>query len=546
MSIVVRNVDRRSVRPTIGSVSLSIVVATYILAVANSTFWGKAATLLQDQPLALVSLVIGITCGFIALFVSMSVKYAAKPLFATFLILSAATAWFMDHYGVIIDVEMLQSAVDTTNAEAGHFFTIPFFMHMLVIGVLPAVMVFLVRISHRTCMQKLKWNLVVIVPALLVLAASGLINASIYMSLIREHRDWFTTLNPLAPIVNSVKLAARASADTNVVITPLGLDAHVAGPGILTRKPRVTVVIAGETARAESFSLGGYARMTNPELAKQDITYFPSTSSCGTITSVSLPCMFSSYTRRNYTHLKGLQTENLLDVLHHAGIEVEWWDNNTGDKNVATRVKYQPLFKSGDKVFCHEGECLDSIFLDRLDQWLDNVKTDSVLVFHQLGSHGPAYYSRYPDEFRHFTPDCRTPDFAKCSREEIINAYDNTILYTDHILASVIEKLKDRESKLSPSMIYMSDHGESTGEYGLYLHGAPYLVAPSQQTHVPFVLWLGADAKSQIDANCLSVEALKQQSHDNLFHTVLGMMHVETVVHDAAVDTLSSCRSGTS
>ena len=545
MSITTRQFDRRLARPSIGSLALSIIIAIYIVASANWTFWNKAAVLLQGQPLAIAFLALGITCGFIALFVSFSLKYLTKPFMIFFVLISAATAWFMDHYGVIIDVEMLQSAVDTTNAEAGHFLTLPFAAHMAVFGLIPSAMIVWPRIAHRPYWQKLKWNLAVIVPALLALAVSAFINANTFMPLIRAHKDWFSTLNPLAPIVNTVKLVARASKDQNVVVKPLGLDAHVVGP--TTRKPRVTIVIAGETARAESFALGGYGRNTNPELAREeDITYFPDTSSCGTITSVSLPCMFSHFTRKNYTHQKGIENENLVDVLTHAGISVEWWDNNTGDKGVAARIRSEQLFRTDNPAFCKSGECIDAILLDRLDAWLDSVKTDSVLVLHQLGSHGPAYFLRYPEEYRRFRPDCRTEEFAKCSRDEIINAYDNTILYTDHIVASVIERLKARQSKLSPSMIYMSDHGESTGEYGLYLHGAPYLVAPSQQTQVPYVLWLGTDDKAQIDPTCLAGQTEKRQSHDDLFHTVLGMMHVETSVYDKTLDTLEPCRRGTS
>ncbi|SDO92711.1 phosphatidylethanolamine:Kdo2-lipid A phosphoethanolamine transferase [Phyllobacterium sp. YR620] len=546
MSVTTRQFDRRLARPKIGSVPLTIITAMFILASANWTFWEKSAAYLHGQPAALAFLVVGIACGYVALFLAFSVKFVIKPALIFFVVVSALGAWFMDHYGVIIDVEMLQSAVDTTNAEAGHFLNIPFVVHMITCALIPSAIIAWPRIVHRPYLQKLKWNLAVIVPALLVLGVAALINASTYMSLIREHRDWFGTLNPLAPIVNTVKLAIRETKDNNIIVKPLGQDAHVVGPAAGTRKPRVTIVIAGETARAESFSLGGYGPDTNPELARQDITYFSDTSSCGTITSVSLPCMFSQFTRKEYTHQKGLENENLVDVLTHAGINVEWWDNNTGDKGVAARMKSQQLFKSDDPKFCKGGECLDAIFLDRLDAWLDSVKTDSVLVMHQLGSHGPAYYLRYPDEFRRFTPDCRTAEFAKCSREEIINAYDNSILYTDHLLSTVIDRLKARETQISPSMIYMSDHGESTGEFGLYLHGAPYIVAPSQQTHVPYVLWLGKDEKAQIDGACLHSEAVKKQSHDNLFHTLLGMMHVETSVHDNNLDTLFPCRSGTS
>src|SRR5690606_14753139 len=112
---------------------------------------------------------------------------------------------------------------------------------------------------------------------------------------------------------------------------------------------------------------------------------------------------------------------------------------------------------------------------DRLDGWIGSVKRDTVLVLHQIGSHGPAYYLRYPESYRRFRPDCRSAEFSDCSKEEIVNAYDNTILYTDHILASVIDRLAGEQGRLDTAMLYMSDHGESLGEFGLYLHGTPYM-----------------------------------------------------------------------
>jgi lipid A ethanolaminephosphotransferase len=167
-----------------------------------------------------------------------------------------------------------------------------------------------------------------------------------------------------------------------------------------------------------------------------------------------------------------------------------------------------------------------------------------VLVLHQIGSHGPSYFQRYPDAFRRFTPDCRTSELGNCSRDEIVNAYDNTVLYTDHVLSTIIDKLKRREDRMAASMIYMSDHGESLGEHGLYLHGAPYFIAPSQQTHIPFVLWLGREAKAGVEPSCVAAKTIEPQSHDNLFHTVLGMMNVAAGVYDPALDVLSSCRAG--
>ncbi|MFN7025312.1 MAG: phosphoethanolamine transferase, partial [Pseudorhizobium sp.] len=339
-----------------------------------------------------------------------------------------------------------------------------------------------------------------------------------------------------------------ATKDQSIVLQPLGTDAGVtdALPSA-ERRPRVTIVMVGETARAQNFQLGGYQRPTNPELSKRDIIYFNDTSSCGTATAVSVPCMFSVYSRADYTHSKALGTETLMDVLAHAGIKVEWWDNNTGDKNVADRIPRKELFKSHDARFCRDGECLDDILPAHLDQWLDSLKGDAVLVLHQLGNHGPAYYLRYPASYRKFLPDCRTVEFRDCSNEMIVNAYDNALLYTDHIIASVIDKLEARKDRLESAMIYMSDHGESLGENGLYLHGAPYMLAPEVQTKIPFVFWTSShfDSSIGLDKACLAGTADVPRSHDNLFHTVLGMMKVSTKVYDPHLDILAGCR-GTS
>ena len=531
-------------RPELGSITVSILTALYLLLVVNGSFWSKGWLYLEGRPTTFASIAIGIACLYIALCVAVSVKYAMKPIFILLILSAAAGAWFMDRFGVIIDIEMLRNVAETSSAEAGHMITPGLVLHMLAFGILPSLLLVWVRVRHRPFLWKLRGNLAVIVPALVIALVAGLSHARVYAAAVRAHHDWFETLNPFVPLAMATQFAAGQSADINVVAAPLGQDAHISDAPVSERKPRLMIVVAGETARADNFSLGGYGRETNPELAKKDILYFPQTTSCGTATAVSLPCMFSVYTRADYSHRKGLETENLLDVLSHAGVKVEWWDNNTGSKKIAMRVAERALFESGDPRYCADGECRDQVLLDNLDAWIGSVKTDTVLVLHQIGSHGPAYFLRYPDEFRRFTPDCRSAEFSDCTREEIVNAYDNTIAYTDHILAGVIDRLEKQEDRLDVSMLYMSDHGESLGEFGLYLHGAPYMIAPSQQTHVPFVLWLGKDAKTAYSGECLAGETKKPQSHDNLFHSVLGMMRVETKVRDPALDLLSACRLG--
>jgi len=531
-------------RPEMGSVTVSILTAFYLLALTNFSFWSKGWTYLEGRPTTFASIALGIACLYVALCVAVSVKYLMKPLFIALILASAAGAWFMDKFGVVIDIEMIRNAAETNSAEAGHLITPGFIIHMLAYGVLPSLLLVWVKVRHRTFFGKVRGNLTVIVPALVLALVAGLSHARVYAAAVRAHHDWFESLNPFVPVVTAVQFAIGQSGDVNVAAAPIGEDAHVSDAPVGQRKPRLMIVVAGETARADNFSLGGYGRDTNPELAKKDILYFPDTTSCGTATAVSLPCMFSVYTRSEYTHHKGLATQSLLNVLSHAGIHVEWWDNNTGDKGIARLLKVHSLIDSGNPAYCSGGECQDQVLVDALDGWIGSVNRDTVLVLHQIGSHGPAYYQRYPEAFRRFQPECRSADFSDCTKEEIVNAYDNTIAYTDHILASVIDRLEKQQDRLDVSMLYMSDHGESLGELGLYLHGAPYMIAPSYQTHIPFVLWLGKDEKAAYSADCLAAETKKAQSHDNLFHTVLGMMRVDTKVRDPALDLMSACRLG--
>lgn len=536
-------------RPRMRSEWLSILTAVYLLIFMNGTFWDKSSLFLKGDTLALFALGIGLFAAFIALIITFSAKFLIKPVLIVLILASVSGAWFMDRFGVIIDGEMIRNAMETNQAEASHLITTAFILHMLLFGLLPVLFIVVVDIVHRPILKKVAVNLMIILPCLAVFAVAGLSNSGTFIFNIRQHKEWFRTLNPVFPMASAAGFFIGRSKEQNIVVQPLGRDAKVVDDGRAgDRKPRVTIIVVGETARAQNFQLGGYPRETNPVLSKRDIVYFDNTSSCGTATAVSVPCMFSVYGRKNYSHRKALATEDLMDVLGHAGIKTEWWDNNTGDKHVADRIKKTDLFKSNDPRFCTGGECLDQILVDGLNAWLDKVDGDAVLVLHQLGNHGPAYYLRYPEEFRKFVPDCRSVEFDTCTPETITNAYDNALLYTDHILSEVIDTLGAQDKRLDTAMIYMSDHGESLGENGLYLHGAPYMFAPTQQTHVPFVLWMspGLQQSSGVEQACLAAKANAPLSHDNLFHSVLGLMQVTTEVRDPSLDIFTNCRTGAS
>jgi lipid A ethanolaminephosphotransferase len=535
----------RVFRPEIGSVTLCLLTTIYLLLITNRTFWSKAFGYFAVDHFGFAIFAIGIAAASMGVVTLFSAKYIIKPFLIFFVIAASAASWFTDAFGVIVDKEMIRNAAVSTGAEAGHLITPRFALHLLLTGALPSLLIIWVRIRHRPIVQKLAHNTVVILACAAVFAAIGFGDYRTFAGVGRAHKDILDTLNPFVPITSAVKFAISSGEDANVVAQPLGTDARRVNT-VATNKPRVVIVVAGETGRAQDFSLGGYERETNPELKKQNIVYFSKTSSCGTATAVSIPCLFSVYPRSAYTHRKGLETENVLDVLGHAKVSVSWLDNDTGSYHVTDRVPYAFLPDSADPRFCKDGECLDEILSDKVDDWLDKVKGDSVLVLHQLGSHGPAYYARYPEAFRRFTPDCRANDFGSCSPEEIRNAYDNTILYTDHLVSTVIDKLKRRSNTMAASVVYFSDHGESLGENGLYLHGTPYVVAPVQQTHVPFLVWLSDDlqASAGYDMACLAGTADKPTSHDNFFHSMLGLMDVSTKVYDPKLDVFSGCRKG--
>jgi lipid A ethanolaminephosphotransferase len=305
----------------------------------------------------------------------------------------------------------------------------------------------------------------------------------------------------------------------------------------------VTIIVVGETARAMSFSLNGYGRDTNPRLAlERSLVNFSDVSSCGTATAVSVPCVFSDLTRSGYSDDKARSKEGLLDVLRRAGMEVIWRDNNSGCKGVCDRVTFEDMSKPvPGSPFCNTDDCYDEHLLEGLPALIRSAERDLVIVLHQKGSHGPAYWKRYPPGFGKFGPVCRTSELEKCSRDAIAAAYDNTILYTDHFLDRTIALLK--EAGVPASMLYFSDHGESLGEKNMYLHGAPYMFSPEEQRKVPMMLWMSDSFTSRfhIDRGCLAARSGQRFSHDNVFHSTLGMLNVNTAVYNAKLDLFQAC-----
>lgn len=530
-------------RPEIGSVALSAIAALYLLLVTNRSFWSHAVIYFADSRAGLLALGAALYLTTFAAVTALSVKYLMKPVLILVIVISALASYFADTFGVVIDKGMIGNAAATTEAEAGHLLTGTLAVHLLIYALIPSLAIVWVKVNHRRLLPKAAVNLAFIIPSLLMGSVLIYANFASIAYGLREHRDLMVRFNPGGPIASAVRYGLSTYRERNLVVQPLGTDAKE-GPRIANAgKPVVVVVVAGETARAMNFSLNGYKRDTNPELDALGVIDYRNTTSCGTATAVSLPCMFSVYRRNQYSDWKARSTENLVNVLTHAGVSVTWWDNNTGSKGVADLISFASMTRQKTSPLCNNGECLDEIFLGELDRKLSTTTTNSVIVLHQLGSHGPSYYLRYPEAYRRFRPDCRTAELMNCTTDEIVNAYDNTILYTDHNLASVVRLLEKHKDRIAGAMIYTSDHGESLGENGIYLHGAPYAIAPKEQTQVPLIAWFSKPYQTAmgVDTGCLAKDADQPKSHDNLFHTVLGMMDVQTSVYNRSLDAFAPC-----
>jgi lipid A ethanolaminephosphotransferase len=489
----------------------------------------------------IVSVVVILISLIVLLLTLLSSKWTTKPLLILFVLLSSATNYFMNTYHVVIDDEMIRNVLQTNISESADLFSWRLVLYLLFLGVFPAYLIYKAPVHYRSLKSELWAKTKVIFISLLLILASLFFYSKSYASFFREHKPLRFTTNPLYWIYATGKYIVLTYDNGTRVFRPMGTDAYI-NPD--NQPLKLVIMVVGEAARADHFSLNGYPRETNPKLKKEDIINFPNFYSCGTSTAVSVPCMFSLLDRRHYSYKKGISQENVIDVLKHTGqIAILWRDNNSDSKGVALRVPYEDYKTSKHNTVCIEGECRDIGMLEGLDDFVKKHPGKHIfVVLHQMGNHGPAYYKRYPKAFEKFKPVCRTNQLEACSKEEITNAYDNAILYTDDFLSRVIAFLKKYNTHYQTAMIYMSDHGESLGENGLYLHGMPYFMAPDAQKHIGTIMWFGKNTKHHIHTEALKKISSEKFSQDNLSDTLMGLFDVKSNTYHPSKDILSQCR----
>jgi lipid A ethanolaminephosphotransferase len=526
-------------------------LAAYFVAVLNVAFWRQfwaaVAPTNTYELLFVAATVVVAFCVLVLLLGLFALPRIYKPAMALVLLTSAAVAYFINEYGVVIDVDMVRNVFLTNRAEAGDLITFKLLFYVLVLGGLPALLLWSCTITYRPFWQEFwfRTKATAVLLAIMVVAAFPFVQNM--TSVFREQRilqHVFTPFNYLSALMDYSRPHLRSSA---LASAPFGEDAHK-GRAWSDRSGRsLTILVVGETARAANFSLDGYARDTNPLLSKvPGLVNYTKVLSCGTATAQSLPCMFSGLGRAGQPG-GTMQRDGLLQILQRAGFSVLWRENQGGCAGVCKGVPMETLAGAGTRALFELGESRDENLVKGLQDKIDGMQGHTVVVLHMMGSHGPAYYKRYPAAFEHFQPACKESQFSRCERSEIINSYDNTIVYTDFVLSQVIDLLQVNDGRGVPSaMIYLSDHGESLGENNIYLHGLPYAFAPDLQKHVPMLLWVSPkmQASFQIDTACLERRRHEPVSHDNFFHSVLGLLDVETRVYKRDLDIFAGCHVG--
>lgn len=528
---------------------LALVGAAYFALLCNTRFWSVMLERMRPEGLALVEM-LGLTFTLltgihIILLLPVASRLLIKPVLSILFVVNAMVIYFMDRFGVFIDVSMIRNVVQTDMAESAELLSWRMLPYLFGYAILPGVVLFRTRLRESSLGSGLRRKALLLALGLAAIGAAGLISFKDYSSFFRNNHEARYLITPGNYIVSATRagLSQRRIPKNRI---PVGTDAVLAEGWRANERPVFVVLVLGETARASSFSLNGYERQTNPRLGSiPGLVNFRGVAACGTSTADSLPCMFSPFTHASSESRRAREYESLLDVVGRSGLDAVWIDNNSGCKGVCDGVASETIDPASSSGLCTSGECFDAVFLERLEARLSE-GSSTFAVLHQKGSHGPAYHRRYPEEFARFQPVCESDDFDDCSQEEIRNAYDNSILYTDWVLAEMIDRLERASDRYDTAFLYVSDHGESLGEHGFYLHGLPYAIAPETQTRVPMVFWM-SDSFAQrfgIDRDRLELIASSGHvSHDHLFHSVLGMLEVRTDVYDRTLDVFHQDRA---
>ena len=515
----------------------------------NIAFWvefGRLMTFDSARSYLFTASVSLVLCSGLVIILSLLLwSRLTYPMLAVLLVLSTLFNYYSYHYQIYMDRDMLTNVIETNTLEVYDLISFKMLGWLIIGAVIPFLMLTRIKIKPAKWWQNGLQRLGLIMGAIIVVGGIALVFYKDYASFFRNHRQIVKLIMPSSYITSYVSYARKNYAQ-NMPYTTIGDDAFLDAKK--NQKKTLFIMVVGETARKNNFSLNGYEKNTNSLLSQQEnLVSFQNVVSCGTATAISVPCMFSQLTRDDFDKITAEHQDNALDIAQKAGYKILWRENDHGCKGVCIRLPTEDVadyaVKTGDSGSFYYDESL----LENLDQYIDQQKNSDdnlMVVLHMNGSHGPTYYQRYPKQHKKFSPSCETSKIETCDGDTLANTYDNTIAYTDYVLNETIELLKQYSGDYDVAMLYVSDHGESLGESGFYLHGAPYAIAPKEQIEIPLIFWSNSEfmAQRNINLSCLNDRANNSQySHDNIFHTLLGLLQVKTNVYQKDLNIFKEC-----
>ncbi len=523
--------------------TLLALLCVYWALVANRRFLGVARAALEAGPLQLFALVALIALLHFVLLWPFTPRPLAKPVLALLALVAAVSSHFVQSLGTVMDPTMLRNALQTDWPEARELLGASMLLHVGV-QLLPAWLLIAQVELPPYRPRAWRWAFGRLLIALGLLIGLMAVMAQPLSSLMRNHKTLRYQLLPAAPLWSLPRSLVAKTEDAVQVREPIGVDARPGASWARAERPRLLVLVVGETARAANWGRrqlpDGSWRDTTPELRElSELLQWERVQTCGTDTETSVPCLFAPVGRRDYDESRIRRQESLLHVLNRAGVQLHWVDNQSGCKGVCDHLPTTQLQ-------CAEGRCLDDALVAALPEALQEARQKGgmhLLVLHMLGNHGPAYHRRVPEGFAPYSPACASDDLGRCERAAIVNAYDNAIRHSDALLARLWRGLREAQGSVDTALIYVSDHGESLGEKGLYLHGMPYAIAPREQTEVPMLMGIApawALARGW-RAECLNRLPQRPASHEHLFHTVLDLLDVRTGLYARDWDLLAGC-----
>lgn len=464
-------------------------------------------------------------------------KKTTKSLSIIFLIFNSLTLYFINTYKIQIDIYMLTNLFETNVKEASEFINLKMFIYFIFLGVIPSTLIYFLKIDYTEKSHKLKLISLIIIPIIAILSLACSKNSYIFLKKNKRIINYVIPANYIGGtgryVSKNIKFVFFQKKVKSITANSqfnLNID---------NNKKILFIFVIGESARSMNFSLNGYDRETDKFLKEQkNLISFSDTQACGTTTNHSIPCMFSHLAKENFTIEKGRQYENLLDFFKKFDFDIKWRSNNGDCKNVCNRISYSSVNSFNSTGFD------DSLIINLKKEIKAINKQNSFFILNQRGSHGPLFYKRYPNDFEIYKPACKK-NIRNCIYNELVNAYDNSIYYSNYNLNEIINLLKTKEDEYNIILLYISDHGEGLGgAEGVFTHAMPYNEANDYVLKVPFILWFSENSELafNIDLQCLEKKKNDKLSQDNIFHSILGLFNIQTQYYNETLDIFKSCK----